>query len=152
MARLDTLLPDERHAVQGGLFVGATSREQVHHRVVALVARVLEKAIEGVAGVTPPHRNRGRVGRGIHLLVFDRESIVDGVRIDQREALNKPQRFTRPPVCCLNDVRRLQITAVQPVVEVNRFDDQGVALPMAAPRRPATAGYRRGLAGARPAG
>ena len=112
MARLDTLLPDERRAVQGGLFVGATSGEQVHHGMVALVAGVLEEAVEGIAGVTPPHRNRDRVGRGIHLRVFDRESIVNGIRIDQREALNQPQRLTRPTVRRLNDVRRLQVATV----------------------------------------
>ena len=61
VTRVDPLLPDERRAVQGGLLVGATCREQVHHGVVALVARVLEQVIEEIAGVAPPHRDRDGV-------------------------------------------------------------------------------------------
>ena len=132
MACLDTLLPDQRRTIQGRLLIGTPTREQVHHRVIALVACVLEQVVEGVAGVTPPHGQRDRVGRRVCRGVLDRELVVDGVDVAQREAFNQPQRPAGPSVCRLDDVGGLQVAAVQPVVEMDRLDDQGVALPVTA--------------------
>ena len=123
--------------------IGAAAAQEVRHRVVPLVTRVLvdlrvvRKLRDG---------NHGRPRSGKRRRILDGDRVLHRVRIDPLEALDQVQRLGRPRP----DVRPL---VVGPVEEVRRVDDQRIAFPTAdriakplpdvSVRRPSTGMIRR---------
>src|SRR5713101_4108849 len=105
-----------------GLFLSASPAEHVRHRVIRLMARVLEKLVAGFL-----RDGKGDLpGPDEDLRIVNGQFIVHRVRVNTREAFNKTKGVAR----------RYGIATVSPdtrrvIQEIRRLDDQGVALPMA---------------------